>query len=706
MLKKVVVVLLVVAFAACGATPRVQLDEGGAIQPTPQHAVISKNVVALFENISYKKVQLNDSISEIVYNNLLEMMDEGKNYLYASDVEGFEAYKNTLTDDYKSGDLSAVFHMYNVYLERFLNRMEFAITQIDAPHDFDKDEIYVYDGKERSFFASDKEADEHWRKRVKYDLLNLRLSSDGSDSSAQSQKEKLNARYKEIISQVKKSDANEAFQLVMTAFTDAIDPHTSYFNQYFAQQFNEGMSNTFEGIGARLTSENEVVKVAEVIAGGPVFKEKALAIDDRIVAVGQGHDGEFEDIVGWRLDNAVSRIKGPKGTIVRLKVIPAGQDLSAQPKIVSLTREKIVIEEESAKKEVKTIVGEDGKTYKIGFIHIPKFYIDFNAYRRNEPDYKSTTRDVRLILDSLKTEQVDAIMVDLRFNGGGSLVEAVELTGLFIDKGPVVQVRDFRNKTDVNKDEEAGVTWDGPLGVLINRYSASASEIFAAAIQDYGRGVILGSQTFGKGTVQSAINMNQVISQTEQLLLKAKTGGTTTGAANSELQFGQINITMAKFYRINGSSTQHKGVNPDIEFPSIYSAEKYGESAEPAALPWDQIEKTAYTPVANLAPIVSQLKQQHDQRMEKAPEYRFLLEDIKILADRDSETSISLNESVLKKERETNQEKNRQRVNESLKMRNLPLWEKGKPQPKVDFDFIKDQSMIIMTEYLKLLKAS
>jgi carboxyl-terminal processing protease len=705
MLKKVVVVLFVVAIAACGATPRVQLEnKEDVIVPTPQHSVIAKNVVDMFENYSYKRVPLGDSISTIVYNNLLEGLDEGKNYLTATDVESFEPFKTKLASDYKKGDLSAVFHIYNVYLERLLERLTFAITQLDVPHDFTVKEDFIYNGKVRSYFKDQKEADEHWRKRVKYDLLNLQLSSNGSDSANHSQKEKLRTRYNEIISQTKKTDANEVFQAVMTAFTDAIDPHTSYFNQHFAQQFNEGMSNTFEGIGARLTVENEVVKVSEVIAGGPVFKEKALDINDRIIAVAQGADGEFEDIIGWRLDNAVAKIKGPKGTIVRLKIIPAGQDMASQPKVVSLTREKIVIEEESAKKEVKNIVGEDGKTYKIGFINIPKFYIDFNAYRRNEPNYKSTTRDVRLIIDSLKQENVDAIMIDLRFNGGGSLIEAIELTGLFIDQGPVVQVRDYRNRTEVNADEEAGAAWTGPMGVLINRFSASASEIFAGAIQDYGRGLLLGSTSYGKGTVQSAINMNQVISQTEQLLLKAKTGGSSAVGNNTELQFGQINLTMAKFYRISGSSNQHKGIIPDIEFPSIYNAEQYGESSEPSALPWDQIKPTTYTPYADLSPVVKQLQQSHEARIKKLPEYTFLLEDIQTLQKRESETTVSLREADLKKEREENQTKLRSRVNETLRMRGLPLWEEGKPQPKVDSDFVKDQSLLVMAEFLQLTK--
>jgi len=705
MLKRIVFVLLVTAIVACGSKPRVDL-EGNAVQvmPTSQHAVIAKSVVGLFESYSYKKVPLEDSISSIIYENLLSSLDDGKNYLMKEDVDGFEAYRYLMASDFKKGDLSAAYQVFNTYISRYLNRMEFALEMVDEAHDFSLEEQYVYNRKGLDWFANQVEADEQWRKRVKYDLLNLRLNSaNQSDSTLNKNRETLKNRYSQLISQAKKTDNNEAFQVIMAALTDAIDPHTSYFNPYFAQQFNEGISNTFEGIGARLTMDNEVVRVAEVIAGGPVFKEKALQIDDRIIAVAQGENGDFEDIIGWRLDNAVAKIKGPKGTVVRLKVIPAGQELTAEPKIVSLTREKIVLEEESAKKEVRTIKGEDGKTYKLGIISVPKFYMDFNAYRRGDANYKSTTRDVRLIIDSLKEEEVDGILMDLRFNGGGSLVESIELAGLFIDKGPVVQVRDTRNRVEVNSDEEEGIAWDGPLGVIINRFSASASEIFAGAIQDYGRGLILGTQSYGKGTVQSAVDMERVISPTDRLLLKAKneesgSGIVPTGAP----QFGQINITMAKFYRITGSSTQHRGVTPDIVFPSIYDYDKYGESAEPSALPWDQIQATNFDVVYDLNNVISGLGNRHQERMSNSSEYKFLLEDIELSKLRENEVSVSLNEAVLKKERDENQQKHRARINEGLRIRGLPQWKEGEPQPKVDFDFIKDESLHVMADFISL----
>ncbi|WP_262248688.1 carboxy terminal-processing peptidase [Parapedobacter soli] len=704
MLKKVFFALFVVAIAACGSKPRVNLDaEVGALQPTAQHAVIAKDVVGLFESVSYKKVPFNDSISSIVFDNLIKAVDQGKNYLMQSDIDEFEQYRNTLAQDFRDGDLSAAYHIFNVYLERYLDRLDYALGQVGEPHDFTVDEVYVYNREGANWFASEAEADEQWRKRVKYDLLNLRISGDGSDSTAAKQKETLTSRYQNLISMAKKTDNNEAFQIIMAALTDAIDPHTSYFNPYFAQRFNEEMANTFEGIGARLTIENEVVRVADVIVGGPVYREKALQIDDRIIGVAQGADGEFEDIIGWKLDHAVTKIKGPKGTIVRLKVIPAGQELTAEPKIVSLTRDRVVIEDESAKREIKEVVGEDGKTYRVGIISLPKFYIDFEAYRKNDPNYKSTTRDVRLLLDSLKQDNVDAVVMDLRFNGGGSLQESIELTGLFIDKGPVVQVRDTRDRIEVNSDREEGVAWDGPLGVIINRFSASASEIFAAAIQDYGRGIILGSQSYGKGTVQSAIDMGRVISPTDRLLLKARSNdadGLPTGAP----QFGQINITLAKFYRITGSSTQHKGVEPDIEFPSMYAADKYGESSEPSALPWDQISATDFAPVADLSSVVGQLAMKHQHRMDNSPAYGFLLEDIETMKKQETETSVSLMEEKLRKEREESRLKRKSRTDALQEMNiNMPL---GGAATSVDegLDFIQEESLAVMADYVSLAK--
>ncbi|PRD50707.1 carboxy terminal-processing peptidase [Sphingobacterium gobiense] len=703
MFKNIVFGLALISFIACGSKPRVSLDEEALqLKPSAQHEVIAAEVANLLENYSYKKVPMTDSLSQIVFTNLLKSMDQGRNYLLQSDIDDFRQFENTISQDFRKGDLSAPFYIFNVYSQRYLEAMEYALTQVDAPHDFDVEEKYVAYREKLPYFKDDTELKDQWRKRVKYDLLNLRLTSTDKDSvDVEKHKETLRKRYKNLVSQAKQTNSNDAFQLIMSALTDAVDPHTTYYNPSFAQAFNESMSNTFEGIGARLMMENEMVTIKEVIAGGPAFKDKSLNVDDRIIGVAQG-DGEFDDIIGWRLDAAVAKIKGPKNTIVRLKVIPAGQELTAQPKIIALKRDKIVIEEESAKKEIKQVKGEDGKTYKVGLIKLPKFYIDFEAYRRRDPNYKSTTKDVRLILDSLRQENVDAVVLDLRNNGGGSLQEAIELTGLFIDKGPIVQVRDVRDRVEVDNDNDPGVVWDGPFGVLINRFSASASEIFAGAIQDYGRGIVLGTQSYGKGTVQSAIDMSRFISATNKLLLKAKGLDKDPDTPNGAPEFGQINITMGKFYRVTGSSTQHKGVIPDISFPTQYSAERFGESSEPSALPWDQIKPSSFAAVADLTNVKDQLTAIHESRMEKSPEYAYLLEDIEEFQKLDSIQEISLNQEKLKEEREKTRAKNRARINKGLELRGLPLWKEGEPQPKTDFDFILDESLNVMTDYIRL----
>lgn len=699
MFRKLIFALFVVSIVSCGSKPRVALPDDGGLKPSTQHQIIAKEVSGLLENASYKKVKMNDSISGIIYDNLIKSLDQGKNYLLQSDIDEFQAYRNNLAQDIKNGDLSSAFHIFNVYSKRYLDRMQYALSEIDKKQDYTKDEYYQPNREKLGWFKTADEANDQWRKRVKYDLLNLETASGKSTDSAKTkQVETLKKRYVNLISQAKKTNANDAFQVVMQALTDAVDPHTSYFNPSFAQAFNEGMANTFEGIGARLVVDNEAVSIFEIIPGGPIFKDKSIHVNDKIIAVAQGKDGEFEDIIGWRLDAAVAKIKGPKGTIVRLKIIPAGQPMNSHPRIVSLVREKIVVEEESAKKEIMNVKGADGKTYKVGIINIPKFYMDFEAYRRRDPNYKSTTRDVRLILDTLKQEKVDAVVIDLRFNGGGSLPEAIDLTGLFIDKGPVVQVRDTKNNIDVEEDKNGGVSWDGPLGIMINRFSASASEIFAGAIQDYGRGIILGSQSYGKGTVQSAIDMSRVISPTSRLLLKAsgeKDPDTPEGAP----QYGQINITLGKFYRVNGSSTQHKGVTPDIVFPSQFSAEKFGESSEKSALPWDQIQSSNFKKVADLSAVDKKLEAMHEARIKNSLEYKYLKEDIEE-AQKDEDVKIPLELNKFKKEKDDNLKKNRDRINALLKLQGKPAWEEGKSQPKIDLDFVKDESAKVMTDYI------
>lgn len=707
MLKKISLAFLLVAALACQADPRVTtVVSDNDLKPDIQQSVEAKSVVELIENFHYKKIVINDEISSLILDDYLKSLDPGRSYFLQSDIAEFEKYRNTLDDDVRTGDLSVAFYIFNVYQKRFNDRVAFALKQIDNKFDFASNETYTYDREKMPWLKTQSESDDLWAKRIKYEILNLKVT--GTDPAKIN--ETIKKRYANLTGQSSKFNNQDVFQIFMNSLTGSVETHTSYFVPTKAQDFNEELARTFEGIGARLQLENEVVKIAEIIPGGPAFKAKTLDVGDRIIAVGQGNDGEFVDVIGWRLDVTVTKIKGPKGTTVRLKIIPAGQEMSSTPKIVTLVRDKVVLEDQSAKRVIKTVTS-GGKSHKIGIIQLPAFYADFRAMQAGDKNYKSTTRDVRILLDSLKKENVEAVILDLRSNGGGSLPEAISLTGLFISKGPVVQVRDRRNKVEVDEDEDSSVAWSGPLGVMVDRFSASASEIFAGAIQDYGRGIIIGNQTYGKGTVQQGINMERVIGPADKLMLKAAQtaynnngGGGVTIKANKGVvpEFGQINLTMAKFYRVNGSSTQHKGVMPDIEFPTIFPKDKYGESSEPRALPWDTIAPSNYTAVTNLNPVKQKLINLHDQRMKTSLEFKNLKEDISEYAKRDAETTITLNEVQLKKERDDQEAKTLARENQRRAAKGLAPLKKGETKPKDDIDFIRDESLQIMADFISI----
>ena len=703
MLKRFCLALFIVSALACQADPRVNIVVSTSdLKPELQQSVIAKSLVELMENFHYQKVVVDDVFSSIVFDEYLKALDNGKSYFLQSDIADFEKYRLTMDDDMRSGDLSVPFYIFNVYQKRYSDRVAFASKEIDKKFDFTSNESYTYDREKLPWLKSEAESNNLWSKRVKYEMLNLKVT--GTEESKI--KETLKKRYENLVSQSSKFNNQDVFQIFMNSFTGTVDPHTNYFVPNKAQEFNEDLARTFEGIGARLQLENEVVKIAEIIPGGPAFKAKTLEVSDRIVAVAQGKDGEFVDVIGWRLDVTVTKIKGPKGTIVRLKVIPAGQELSATPKIVELVRDKVVLEDQSAKRTIKTVI-QNGKSYKIGIIQIPAFYADFKAMQARDPNYKSTTRDVKLLLDTLKRENVDAVVIDLRSNGGGSLPEAISLSGLFIKSGPVVQVRDRRNNVDIEEDEDEAVAWTGPLGVLQDRFSASASEIFAGAIQDYGRGIIIGNQSYGKGTVQQGIDMVRVIGTADKLMLKtAQTAGNKSGAAvgvgANAPEFGQINLTMAKFYRVNGSTTQHKGVVPDIDLPTIFPKDKYGESSEPRALPWDTIAPSKYSLVTNLNDVKRKLLIMHKERMKSSLGYENLQQDIAEFAKRESETTITLNEVQLKKERDDQEVKVLERENQRRALKGLPPLKKGEAKPKDDVDFIRDEGLQIMADYINI----
>jgi carboxyl-terminal processing protease len=701
MFKKLYLVLVLGAALACKAAPAKHAKVTGSndIQPDEQQSIVCKTIAQLISNYNYKKVELNDSISQVVYNRYLKMLDESHNYLLASDIKDFDKYKILLDDEVKEGNLTDIFYMFNVYQKRYIEHIQYSIAQLNNNFDFNKDETFTYDRENQPWVASQSDMDKLWSMRVKYDLLNLKLAN----KDIAKDKETLKKRYENLLTQANKLNNQDVFQIFMDAFTNAIDPHTNYFDPANAANFNIDMSRQLEGIGASLNTENEFVTIRAIIPGGPADKSKQINVDDRIVGVAQGSDGEFQNVIGWRIENAIALIRGTKGTIVRLEILPKGSSAGGKPKVVEMVREKIILKDESAKKEIRTY-NTNGKTIKIGVISVPAFYIDFNDYKSGNPNYKSTTHDVKLIIDSLKQEHVDGIVMDLRQNGGGSLLEAVDLTGLFIKTGPVVQVRNANDQVEVDKDEDPSIAYTGPLAILVDRFSASATEIFSGAIQDYGRGLIIGTQTYGKGSVQNAIELDKVInpSITERIaaLTKKTAKVTTTG---SQTVFGQLNLTIAKFYRITGNSTQHKGVMPDVQFPSVIPLDKYGEDTEPSAMPFDVIAKSAYTKVGDFTTVLPQLKKLHDQRMENSDSYKYLLQDIAEFKKHDEEKSITLNEQKLKEQRDIEDKKSFEDENLRRVALGLPALKKGQAKPKnEDLDFLKREAGQILTDYITL----
>jgi len=701
MLKKLCLVLILGAAVACKASPSKPIRVVGSndLQPDVRQNIVAKEVAELISRYNYKKVDLNDSLSEVVYNRYIKKIDEDHNYLLASDIQDFDKYKDVLDDDMKSGNLNDVFYMFNVFQKRYLDRIKFSLAHIDDKFDFAQTDSFTFDRENLPWIATQSQMDDQWLKHVKYDLLNLKLATPDMAKNRAT----LRKRYTDLLSQSNKLTNQEVFQQYMDAFTEAIDPHTNYFNPFNAAQFNMEMSRSLEGIGATLQSVNEYITIQTLVHGGPADKSHQINPKDRIVGVAQGKEGEFQNIVGWNINNAIGLIRGPKGTTVRLEILPGEAAVGSKPKVVEIVRDKIVLQDELAKKEMRTY-NNNGKTVKIGIIDIPAFYVDNEAAQAGAANYHSTTRDVKLILDSLKNENVDGIVIDLREDGGGSLAEAISLTGLFIKTGPVVQVRDTRNQVEVDSDDDPSIAYSGPLAILVDRFSASASEIFSGAIQDYGRGIIIGTQTYGKGSVQSEIELDKVISPTLADMVSKVTGGDKKEqTGGSESKFGQLNLTIAKFYRITGNSTQRHGVTPDIQFPSIIPLDKYGEDTEPSAMPFDVIAKSDYTKFGDLSPVIPTLRKLHDQRMSNSNSFKYLLDDVADFKKHDEEKSVTLNEEQLKRQRDDDDQKTFERDNLRRVALGLKPLKKGETKPKnEDLDFVKIEAGQIVTDYINL----
>ncbi|GLX85375.1 tail-specific protease [Thalassotalea loyana] len=644
-------------------------EELPVLSPESQHAVSTKRITAQFMRAHYKKFKIDDDLSHQIFDRYIKQLDFNKNVFLASDVAQFDQYRDDFDAVIARGQLQVAYDIYNLNLQRRVERYEYALTLLDKPFDFTKKESYHFDREDASHPETIDELNELWRQKVKYDALNLTLA----EKEWPKIQELLTKRYKNTIKRLKQSESEDVYQIVMNSFARIVEPHTSYLSPRNAERFQMEMNLSLEGIGAVLRAEDDYTVIQSIVSGGPADKSSELKPKDRIVGVSQD-DEEFVDVIGWRLDDVVDLIKGPKGTKVRLQVLPGESDSLDTMKTVSIIRDKIKLEDRAAKSDVYIDDSVEGQPRKLGVIEIPSFY-------------NNLSKDVKKEIEKLKAEDVEGIIVDLRGNGGGSLTEATLLTGLFIDKGPVVQVRDGADRIAVNSDRDGISYYDGPLTVMVDRYSASASEIFSAAIQDYNRGIIVGENTFGKGTVQQHRGLGRVYDLYEKPL-------------------GSIQYTIAKFYRINGGSTQHKGVAPDIAFPSAISPEEWGESKEENALVWDQVPRANYRQV-NTAPFdIAYLEGMHQERIKANIEFDYLLNDIaEYKAEKDDKT-ISLNIDERKEKRETRKAKRLARANERLaRMGKEPIESLDDlPEELEELDVFLDETAQITFDLIALNK--
>ena len=597
------------------------------LSPEPKHLRSSRYIAHFMKTSHYKKQNLDNEQSALVLDNFIKILDRNKAYFLSSDIKGFQEYRYKLDDAIWTGLVQPAFHIYRVFRTRWLERNSFALLTLKSEMDFSAEEKYEYDRENTTWAQTSEELDEFWRKRVKSDALNLLLA----DKDLEKTKELLEKRYKASLRRVSQVNSEDVFSYFMNAYATTVDPHTSYFSPRTAENFDIDMSLSLEGIGAVLQTDDVYTKVTTIVSKGPADKSKELLVDDKILGVGQGKE-PIVDVVGWRLDDVVQLIRGDAGSQVRLEIEPANSSVQGKTKIITIIREKVKLEEQAAKSEVINIENE-GKKLNVGVIELPKFYIDFDARNAGDKDYKSTTRDIeKLIVKMVAEDDIQALIIDLRHNGGGSLGEAIGLTGLFIDQGPVVQEKQLHGKEITLRDQDPGVAWDGPLAVLVSGSSASASEIFAGAIQDYDRGLIIGEQTFGKGTVQNVIDLNYVLRYEDR-------------------SAGALKLTIDKFYRVTGESTQLKGVMPDINFPDPISREHFGEASYDSALPWDTIRAVKFDKVNRVGQFVNSLTQMHQARVKVDREFQYLVTDIEKLNMLREESSVSLNIDQRKQER-------------------------------------------------------
>ncbi len=664
------------------ATEYSDLFAGGVkLKAEDKHKISSKKVSQLLRQYHYGHKKIDDAVSAETLDLYIERYDRNRMYFLASDVEQFEQFRYTLDDEIYSGNLEAAYLIFNTLIVRVDQRLAYVKERLVKEFDYTLNETLQVDRSDAPWVHTSAELNELWSKKLKNEALNLKLA--GKDWA--STQETLTKRYSNLQRRLSQYKSEDVFQDFMNAISETFDPHTSYFSPISSENFDINMSLSLQGIGAQLTTEDDFTKVVRIIPGGPADRSKLIWANDKIVGVAQGVDGKMLDVIGMRLDDVVQKIRGPKGSTVRLEVIGSDVSAGSPAKEIVLVRDKVVLEEQAAQSDTVEFMHER-QSYKLGIIDLPTFYVDLEAQRRGEKDFKSTTRDVQRLIRELEGAGVDGIVIDLRRNGGGSLQEAIALTGLFIQDGPVVQVKSSIGSKRVENDPDPELVYAGPLGVLVDRFSASASEIFASAIQDYGRGLVIGSQTYGKGTVQNLIGLDRFI------------------RAREDEKFGQLKITIAKFYRITGGTTQHRGVIPDINFPSVYNEMDFGENKQLHALPWDEISPAIFRSHDQVSRFVSKLRLKSKQRTAKDREFQYIREDIdRYLADQ-AANSVSLRESVRKARREDLKKRDWLRANERRTAKKLVPLPEGDKIPEDDQapDAILEESKLIMAHLVAM----
>jgi len=620
--------LIALATAAQGASSVAAPSYPPELKPAQEQAEAAHLAAGVLSRYHYKALPLDEALSAKIFDRYLKSLDAEKFFFVQADIDRLSPNRSKLGTAILEENLTVPFAIFNLYERRVTERFDYARALLKKGFDFGKQETYQASREKEAWAKSEADMNELWRKRVKNDWLRLKLAG-MADKSIAAILDKRYDTFQKRLGQMKSADA---FQTYMNAYTTAIEPHTNYLGARAVEDFDISMRLSLVGIGAVLAQSDEYAIVRELVPGGPALLSGQLAVGDRIVGVAQGEGGKLTDILGWRLDEAVALIRGAPDSVVLLDVLPADAGPDGKHKLVSLVRKTISLEQQAAKAAIHSV--SDGTvTRRVGVITLPTFYEDFAGRQKGARDYRSATRDVARLLAGFRKEKVDGVLIDLRNNTGGSLTEAVDLTGLFIDKGPVVQQRNAGGRISVESDRQAGVDWDGPLGVLINRSSASASEIFAAALQDYGRALIVGEPSFGKGTVQTMINLDQV-------------------ARNSKPQFGQLKMTVAQFFRINGGTTQLRGVKPDIVLPGIADAENFGESSFDNALPWSEVKAADYVPAGDVKALLPALLSLHEARVRKDPDFQELQEEVAEINLQRKKNAISLNEAERRKERD------------------------------------------------------